>query len=537
MEAFRQHRERRSFALFDFMSKFCLIDLYPNKYGRDRKKLHAFPLWSKIVIFLYLVALVYIAMFTFFQYLYDHGQTKLKSLQQRNITTTQKFSVNDLVANIQQLESNIRHNQKILYYIGVPPFRIPYIIQIISLFGMIVSITMYLSGVLLFNYIRTYDAYLLRSLFQSEFEDNINSDLILRQIDSYIYSDNSIQPQGISIQTSAHYRSIHLRSYIATGSLDPYKSDFHLKRKQWDVLNLLSLYTINFMVQYDIGFFIAILFILDLNEIRLNFLYAIFIINIILFTAINSLSSAFYFSIQTFLSIDLIRASARLRTEFLECIQVNTKLHTQLQDDSSSIINKSIINKMNAHLFAAIVRYQIFLIQTRRLTSCLSFVSTNSKIILFLLPILGRLHIPYFDPTKEKVIRLIIAAGSVCFLVPVNVALLPLCIMQSNLYKLYKTIYLILAHIAHVQEKTKSHLIVYDDRLIKILYKELDRPKGITHQYGPSFVLMNYSYSSLLRLHFYFGFIVLLILFESRSKNSKQGETSGILGKVFSISQ
>ena len=171
--------------------------------------------------------------------------------------------------------------------------------------------------------------------------------------------------------------------------------------------------------------------------------------------------------------------------------------------------------KMNTNLVFVLMQYKIFVAQcmeVMRFAGPPLFVCVS---LLMSLPFLLRLNLSYLNMFNNIDIAYFAAISGAC-LIPVNVALLPMCYFQSRCADLYRAMSSLMAHLT--ETKNSAHCRgLYNDHSKLILSKELEDSERFLDRFNTTFSIQGGKYTNLLRIHFWFGLIVITILFDTRS--------------------
>lgn len=187
-------------------------------------------------------------------------------------------------------------------------------------------------------------------------------------------------------------------------------------------------------------------------------------------------------------------------------------------------------SRMNHDLFKLVLDYKIFVAQLKSMQNSFGFIAFQSLLVAFIMPVTGRLHVPYLD---EKV-KLLTVLVSVVFMAFSDLCMIPVCHLYSRCLDLYKSLSSLLAHVVHVTseegELTDDTRTIYDEHLTWIIRKELNHPDQLRVQFATIGLGLLFTYQNLIRVHFWFGLIVLSIVFDTN--NVPGGQEA--FGSIFS---
>lgn len=361
--------------------------------------------------------------------------------------------------------------------------------------------------------------------------------------------------------------SKQLREFFYSGRLFPinFSSDWIKSRARFYYwLNTLC---IIYAVFLDLVLDFLLFAFIDPDLKHMSRIDLVFLAELIILLTIDNVTTLFYITTQLFACIDQIRMCCMIERLVCNCIKNNTfmfevakrKISRNQQTKWQSLypsghlsgdkqtrnlvaerrpsminekicrrkeenydgkfidlptIDQSVQDKMNASLLLALMQYRIFIAQMKPLKRSFRVISITTVVIFFFLPIVGRLHTPYFDVSLDDNFRLSIVILCIIIVVPIDLCLVPLCVMHSRCLDVYKSLYRLLAHATQIQSD-KFGSQVYDFHTISMLRKELDYPERSTTKFATKFAQMAFNFNTLVKLHFYYGLIVLSIIIES----------------------
>lgn len=529
---------------------------------------------------IYLISMMYLIVCTCCQYICDFKRLKIEQYEPLNSSNNTIQDGSNRNHTLHQLHGRLEHYRSILYNLGVPQMRMQFAPQILYLINFFCSSLTYFLGKLIFKYLYEFDAYLINLLFGSKREERIYLDLLDKYLE-ILTEPGSLNPPSISVpmeprtREAASYCTRNKEVWLDLGpkrnlvvdakNQKPYNLRDHWKESQWKLLHTIHIVELIYFQGIITFIFGSFLYLIDMDNYQLNVMNIFFFLATFTVVMLGILGFALHVTVQTFSCLDQMRLAQRLRQDFLQCIRININLFerlyfslyansnqlkrgnfwtkyqstnygiksagtTSLNELLQHTLIQQIKHEMSSNLLMATIQYQIFIIQARRLKCCLRFVLLTALPMTFMIPILVHSHMPYFEAKFDKTVRMATILLSITTIVPVNFFMIPYCAMHAHFLKLYRSLYMILAHTAHLQ----AVIPVYDQRLISIIRTELDRPQGIANQYGTNFAFMHFDYSKLVKLHFYFGFLVIVIIVETQKEKTKLSRpTDMLLGKVF----
>lgn len=196
-----------------------------------------------------------------------------------------------------------------------------------------------------------------------------------------------------------------------------------------------------------------------------------------------------------------------------------------------SPVNRWRINRdtknINKNLLFALIHYKISSSLARTSTNAFVFYVIGGTIIFLQLPIQTLLHGPYFDREQVKYTYTLICLGS---MISFNFIVVPMCYMHNRSFALYKAMSSLLAHLVECQTALREleEPTNFDNHLVCLLRKELNHPNMMTRQFTIVTLGVPITYPNLVRIHFWFGIMMLASLTGVSSPND------ATFGNIFS---
>lgn len=187
-------------------------------------------------------------------------------------------------------------------------------------------------------------------------------------------------------------------------------------------------------------------------------------------------------------------------------------------DENKSIFVKYMIashltvherNKLNSNLMSCIIHLKIFtetFMRSKQLASVILFQATGT---LFALPLLARIHVPYVEAEGA---RLVVICICFAYIIIYDCLLLPGCHIHSQSHRLYRALHNLQAHLVSsidVSNNPTRRQPIYNEHLVCLLYKELKHPDTLTSQFCFSLGGIDSTYTSFIKIHFWMGLIVI----------------------------
>jgi len=182
----------------------------------------------------------------------------------------------------------------------------------------------------------------------------------------------------------------------------------------------------------------------------------------------------------------------------------------------------SLREQMNAHMLYSLMHYKIFVSQFKLLGPGFSVTLASGLIILFSYPILCRLHTPYFDSSDEANHRFTLVIVSLSYVPPCFACLVIICFLHKRCLKLYGALASLMAHMTKA-----NHLVrylgdeaIYSRHLVGVMRKEISHSTRMSHEFSIKSIGVRCTFSSVMKIGFWFGFVVISLVFKSTSDSN-----------------
>lgn len=173
--------------------------------------------------------------------------------------------------------------------------------------------------------------------------------------------------------------------------------------------------------------------------------------------------------------------------------------------------------QMNKTLLYALMQFRLFSAQFNQSNKWLCSCIFHSTVVMFMMPAVARLHLPYVERDIFKAMIPIACIAGIFFF---NTASLPACRLRWRASKLYKALTNLVAHTIRTGELTDADLqqahdicgshSLYDRHLLRLLRKELHSTGE--SRFGFEHRGIQYGYLKSLEIHFWFGVFFLSFL-------------------------
>lgn len=185
---------------------------------------------------------------------------------------------------------------------------------------------------------------------------------------------------------------------------------------------------------------------------------------------------------------------------------------------------------VKSNLLCTLMRYKIFVAQFQPIRKSFSVVSGIGLIMFMVVPLVARIYHNYLDLN----VRNITAACSFCFSLATDLLFVPLCQLNFRCGHLYRELSGLLAHSVEIfqsngnrgcldgtTENENSYETckeVNNNQVLWLLRKELHYPEQMVNKFNVSLCGLKISYANMLKIHFYFGIIVLPTVLDDHSR-------------------
>lgn len=176
--------------------------------------------------------------------------------------------------------------------------------------------------------------------------------------------------------------------------------------------------------------------------------------------------------------------------------------------------------QLNDNLLFVLVHYRVSVLLSKRMGNMSAIFLLGGVSIFFFFPVTFMLHAPYVN---DDVVRLTYTMLCVGNLMVIDLICAPMCYLHSRAFDLYRAMSSLLAHSIECQQQleTLDESSVYDNHLVCLLRKELDDPERMAKQFSIVVLGTPMAYSTLLRIHFWFGLLMLIIINGITSRSSE----------------
>lgn len=543
-----------------------------------KKNCSKYYLWPKIILLMYILAMAHLVINMSCQYKYDAVMFRMNHYMR--VASFEPNGSSVWMNKISQLDERVQFYRNILHYIGSPYIHLRFSIQVIYLACMCTALLFYLLSQYLFRNHLKFDARCIRILLDHDKEMESMRKLVKEHVDLYLssngetWTDHSIanlsnfrfrlrrywapENNKDSVQKGHRLRtSRQLRQFFTEGSLTPYNFRTGWTGNLARAYFFTSSYWSFYAACFNVILFSVVHNLIDPTRESLSYADRMLIISLASVMTVNNVCSLFYVPIQLFICADQIYLSHEIRKLIDNTIKANTLIFEGLKEDEAPIKSIFTISKMinmrrpsrenepsmiikfnplrnvklgqkthisnqraheqmNANLLLVLIHYRISISQVKSVRDFATFVASSATVVFFLYPMIGRAHMPYLDPCNDATIRKFIVILSIAIIVPADMCILPVCIMHAKCVHLYESLYRLLAHTIKIQSDPLGCLL-YDNHIVTMLRRELDRPQKVSSQLASNFAPISFNYETLVRLHFYFGLIIISIIVESQS--------------------
>lgn len=180
---------------------------------------------------------------------------------------------------------------------------------------------------------------------------------------------------------------------------------------------------------------------------------------------------------------------------------------------------RHLASQLNDNLLFVLVHYRISVSMSKSLGHTTKVTVAGAMILFFVLPVVFLVHEPYIG---DQLVRYIYTFICIFSIFAINFMLIPPCHLHSRSFALYRAMSGLLAHSIQGQSglERRHELAIYDNHLVSLLRRELDDPDRINRDFTISVLGVHVTYSTAVRIHFWFGLIMLAVINGVTSRKS-----------------
>lgn len=526
----------------------------------------------KILFYLTLCAIVYLIIVTYFQYSYDFNLLRNQRLLDQTVATQVEVELKSLdKANIsteQNVSTSLEITQKYAKLLNPSYWHLTIFIECVYLQAVFSILIVFMASYLNYNYLNPFDYYFYRDLIDSEQERASALRLVTKEV-----SDFKASSQIYLVASSADKLHGNARMALNAAAVPNDTGSVRCSRRAsrkvefWSQASKLVLEMLKsgslMPMNRSVGWTQMRVTIQFLHQ-GVMILLSIILIPLLTFSIVSQSNNQSYtpvcialiFLMIMFCSmaiicmptyiiacLDQIRYVVKLCSLIRSCICLNRlefdtferhKKHLATKHKNhDEICCKNACNeacqRMNANFLFALMHFKIFVAQFEPMKRSLGLVWLQAFSSLFINPILVRIHLPYLrqafnDDNKPFFFELIQALSliiSCSALLLADIGALPICNLYSRCQDLHGTLCSLMAHITSVEHRQQFSCSLYDHHAISLLEKELAHPNQLlTRLMTKTFGGVSGSYTNLLRLHFWWGLIMISIVFYNRTADN-----------------
>lgn len=511
---------------------------------------------------IYLVANIWLIVNLIFEYKYDAIYFQLA--QWTTILNEPGFNMTSSIQrHLISLEQKLGEAREMLTSIGAPFLSAHFAIQVIQSSAMLVSFISYFQVILSYNTIAVFNSVMIRLVLDPKREHITMSNLIKNELINYhISSENFLQisfhlkyvsttgdhgnPKHFAgyyyFDSSGEMNQLmldntimlnHLYEMASNGSLQPLSWSHWFVRRSGD---FYGYYLLFWYISCHL-FFIFVFTTLDIYigfDISLAPMDCVVGLMLIIIFSYSIISCVFFLTTTMFNSFEEIIQVRHLLQLFEQIVNVNNVilagLRTRMANDGGR--GKSAGDKvkltltqerkqMNYNVLFAFMHFKIFVSQFRRPKDNCGLCVLGVTCIIFIMPTIARLHLPYLD---NGGIRALVVGASVISIAMYNQVALPVGYTHARSLRIYKSLNSLLAHMLEVDmvgveptggggdgqpTDTETETSLYNRHLIWSIRKELDHPDTMKSHFAIKKYGFEFTYSSLVRVHFWLGLLAL----------------------------
>lgn len=508
--------------------------------------------FTRLQSFLVFVSFIWMMLNLYYQYRYDANYFRLEQFKASAGNLSSILSAAYYSAQVERSHSQLRR-------VGAPFESAHFAVQVAYVYVLVIIVTTYFQGAVQYNMALPFNFPLARLILDARRECALISRLIVRELVGFHNSSRNfikasyfakyICNHGFeefdSIEQvnelSRHNQQVLAELYemATSGYLQPlgwtcpfvhklarYYGLFVVSSVVYILMSqlVLAIYLFSISINYDIKFepvdvvFSVVVTMMVIMATCAVIYYASFVLfhSLMQINYINSIIElidrlVYWNELRLIGLLDLLRLEMMLRPDPLRANMID-----------------STRKQMNSDLLYAFVHFKTFVSQFNHSKEACSIVLSTATGLFFLMPTIARLHLPYISSSTLKLTAVMVSlATTVVF----NSVTLPVCYLHSRSLKLYKSLNSLMAHTIETTDGTrggqeqpaaptatltvdtanKHTSNIYNKHLVWLLRKELN--SGVlTTQFAIEKYGLIYTYPNVVRIHFYFGLIVLSII-------------------------
>ena len=443
----------------------------------------------------------------------------------------------DLIATRHLLDRRVVESRRKLEAVGALLIETSFAGQFFTFCWIFFSFLSYFSLVVFCRTFRQTESYFIGATLDHKAELVRNNSLIRDEVNAFIKSSQNYTESLISRFSSlgrfqasdiemiarresglnkqiADYRSsaLSLRSMILAGRLrTTIRSQEHL-----DIMTRIYFYG-NLFIQVNIliifiGLQVYLVLCTDLLQVdRLslmdwsNLICMLVLVGVTLFVAVSFTT---LFHVNMFDQTELLGRLELVIAKSMEVV-VRPLLHGKLGRESSLASNslRESRAELNEQLLESLLSYRIFLNQLDRLHILFDYIACMSLELMFVTPIVGRIHSPYVS-TKVRYLMISWAIYCLFFTLPtVFIA----CQFNERCLRTYKSLSKLLARVVGSSVEAFGGAELFNQHTLWAFRQTMAHPQLVKERLAPRFLIFSFTYINLIKLVFWYGLIVLSI--------------------------
>lgn len=514
-------------------------------------------LWPRVIFASYVVFTIRVIISTWLQYDYDYHKFHYIRLHEareegQTLVLAQYGYGSNINLNLTEskLYDIIQTKVKTLKLFGAPYINCSFVVECLSIFLIILSLFAYLVPIVCFNRKFTFNFYYVREIIDWTKEQKDCLKLICLEIEKLIqssrnYVDNQMR-DGIAstVENEKNYYQQHIKDHeflvrqlkemAVNGRLQPAnRSSRWLERL---VRVHLKVTIIFFMITLQ-NCITLILFLPSFTggNIETQLMDIIYLFEVCCLCLIMAISGSLYVPL-TFISyIDQCWLVEGLDTMIKKCISKSVPLidsclelaHVMQQDNVKSRAANRIFEcnrkRINANIIYVLIQWKIFVSQYQSLKSNFALVTFILLIFALSLPAVAHVHIPYTNLSSFRFAMILL---SMIHVVMADLCLIPVCYLHQRCSKLYSGLSGLLAILADSRARLQNGLFVANGHTTEMLRKEISNAHEFSHQFAVGKPYLQFTYSTLIKAHFYFGFITLSLMVKFQLNDDQLAQTN-----------
>lgn len=201
--------------------------------------------------------------------------------------------------------------------------------------------------------------------------------------------------------------------------------------------------------------------------------------------------------------------------------------------------------RLNAELLYILMHYKITQSQHRHLKVPFALTLSTGLAIIFIYPILCRVHLPYLDIHSDGDSYRLLMVISLLLVPPYTTCVISMCCHYNSFVRLFRALANYLAHIIDVEQNFGSNYKgerrdtlgseMYNSHLVSQLRKLVSHPENLGNEFAIKSIFIKFTYNNVIRVYFWLGLIIISIIYYARQEQNSATNPSILSSSVLSL--